>query len=485
VIVAEERKRKIESGLVQGKISGSIWKLAAPMMIGGALQDLFSMVDLYFVGKLGHIEVAALSIAGTVVAILMMLVQGIAVGTVALVAQFVGEKEYEKADEVMGQTFILGLIGAAIMYILRLFLVVPLLGLFGVSGEVLNLAAEYLEITFGWSIVIFFFVGINQALRGSGDARTPLNALILSNIINIFLDPMLIMGYGIFPQLGVRGSAIATVGSRGFGLIFLILHTLFGHSTVHLKMKCLKPNVALMRRIISIGSFASLQVLVREISFLFLMRLVSSFGDITLAAYGIGSRIRMFIMVPGFGFASAAAVLTGQNLGANQPKRAEKSAWRSVKYYEIIAIPIAIAFLIFAPNIVSIFNTHSEVIEIGSSFLRYLAVTFPFLAFSIVLGQAMNGAGDTRTPTIVNVIGQLLFRVPLAYIFALALDMGQSGIWLGINASDIVQGIGMVFIFRSGHWIKVYTRNRKKMELRPLTLSTDAGLPSSGAEEAL
>jgi len=483
--MAQDRKRKVESGLVQGRISGSIWKLAAPMMIGGILQDLFSMVDLYFVGKLGHIEVAALSIAGVVVAILMMLVQGIAVGTLALVAQFVGEKKYEKADEVMGQTFTLGIIGAAIMYIVRLFLVAPLLKLFGASGEVLEIAAEYIEITFGWSIVIFFFVGINQALRGSGDARTPLIALIISNIINIFLDPMLIMGYGIFPQLGVKGSAIATVGSRGFGLIFLILHTLFGHSTVHLNTKCFKPNLLLMRQIISIGSFASLQVLAREISFLFLMRLISSFGDVTLAAYGIGSRIRMFIMVPGFGFASAASILTGQNLGANQLKRAKESAWRSVKYYEMIAIPIAVVFIIFAPYIVGIFNDHPEVIEIGSSFLQYLAVTFPFLAFSLVLGQAMNGAGDTKTPTIVNAIGQLLFRIPLAYIFALALDMGPSGIWLGINASDIVQGIGMIFIFRSGHWIKVYTRNRKKRRLISLTPTTDAGLPSSGAEEAL
>lgn len=479
--MAKERKRKIETGLIEGKISGSIWKLATPMMISGALQNLFSMVDLYFVGQLGHIEVAALSIAGTVVSILMMLVQGIAVGTMVLVANFIGEGKHEKADEVMGQTFILGLIGAFIMYLVRLYLVVPLLKLFGASGDVLTFAVEYLEINFGWSIAIFFFVGIENALRGSGDARTPLKALILANIINIFLDPCLIMGYGAFPQMGVAGSAVATVASRGFGLIFLILHILFGHSTIHLKLKCFKPNRLLMKRIISIGSFASLQVFIREVSFLFLMRLVTSFGDVTLAAYGIGSRIRMLIMVPGFGFASAAAVLTGQNLGAKQPKRAEKSAWRIVKYYEIIALPISIVFIIFAPYIVGFFNDHSEVIKIGSSFLRYIAVTFPFIAFSIILGQAMNGAGDTRTPTIINAIGQLIFRVPLTYLLALTLDMGQSGIWLGINASDIVQGIGMIFVFRSRHWVKVHKRNRRKMEKKPLTLSSDAGLPSSGA----
>ena len=483
--MAKQRERRIEKGLTEGHISASIWKLAAPMMIGGALQNLFSMVDLYFVGRLGHIEVAALSIAGTVVSILMMLVMGIAVGTTALVAHFTGTKNHERADEVLGQTFLLGIIGSLIMLIVALFLVEPLLRIFGATDYVLIYASEYLRITFGLSITIFFFVGINHALRGSGDAKTPLKALIVANIINIFLDPALIMGYGPFPQMGVAGSAIATVTSRGIGVIFLIFHTIFGHSTIQLKLKYLKPQSVLMKRIISIGSFSSLQVFIREVSFLFLMRLVSSFGAITLAAYGIGSRLRMFIMVPGFGFSSAAAVLVGQNMGAKQPKRAAKSVWQAVFYYQSIAISLAIIFLIFAPHIVGFFNNQPDVIRIGSSFLRYLAITFPFLAFSLVLGQGMNGAGDTRTPTIVNAIGQLGFRVPLAYIFALLIGMSQTGIWLGINASDVTQGLGMIFVFSSGHWKKVYAKHREKLEGKPIIPTTDAGLPSSGVEEAL
>lgn len=218
-----------------------------------------------------------------------------------------------------------------------------------------------------------------------------------------------------------------------------------------------------MGRIVNIGFFASLQVFIREISFLFLMRLVTSFGDVTLAAYGIGSRLRTFIMVPGFGFASAAAVLVGQNLGAGNPERAKKSAWRAVMYYEIIAIPLATLFLIFAPTFVGIFNDHPDVIVIGSSFLRYLAVTFPFLAFSLVFSQALNGAGDTKTATIINAIGQLVFRVPFAYLCALTLGLGYKGIWLGINASDVVQGIGMIFVFNSGHWQKVFIEHKKKL----------------------
>ncbi len=474
-----KRERKIENRLITGNISRSIWTLATPMMIGGALEDLFSMVDLYFVGKLGHIEVAALAIAGTVVAIFMMMVQGITVGTTALIAHFTGDRNYEEADQVLGQTFILGLIGSFIMYIVAVFLVEPILILFGAEGEVLIYAADYLKITFGWSIAIFFFEGVNQALRGSGDAQMPLKALIIANILNIILDPLLIMGYGPFPKMGVAGAAIATALTRGIGFIFLFLHLTVGHSTLQFKVRYTKPNLFLMKRIISIGSFSSLQVFIREVSFLFLMRLVASFGAITLAAYGIGARLRMVIMVPGLGFANSASVLLGQNMGAKQPERATESAWRTVLYYEFIAIPLATIFIIFAPQLVAIFAKQPEVIRIGTSFLRYLGVTFPFLALSLVLGQAMNGAGDTAAPTIINAIAQLGVRIPLAYIFALVVGMGSSGIWLGINASDIAQGLGMVFLFKSGHWKKVYAKHREKLEQQPIRTTRKAEIPSS------
>ncbi|MDD3726264.1 MAG: MATE family efflux transporter [Candidatus Ratteibacteria bacterium] len=458
-----QRKRRIEKGLTDGEISYSIWKLAGPMMIAGALHDLFSMVDLFFVGKLGHIEVAALAIAGTTMAILMMLVQGIAVGTMVLISHFTGEKNYEMSDNVLGQTFIWCLIGACVMLPISFFLVEPILKLFGATGNVLVYGADYLRINFNYSLVIFLFVGISNALHGSGDARTPLYALIIGNIINIILDPLYIMGYGPFPAMGVAGSAVATVMTRGIGVIYLFIHILFGHSTIHFKTKYLKPIPFLMKRIISIGFFASLQTLIREVSFLFLMRLVTSFGTVTLAAYGIGSRLRSFIMVPGFGFASAAAVLVGQNLGAKKPQRAEKAAWRALIYYECLLTPIVIIFLIFAPELVGFFNNNKEVITIGSSFLRYLAITFPFLAFSLVFSQAMNGAGDTRTPTIINAIGQLVFRIPFAYFCALTLRIGYRGIWLGINASDIFQGIGMTLVFRLGHWKKAFIRHKRKL----------------------
>ena len=458
------RERKIEKGLTEGRISASIWKLALPMMIGGALQNLFTLVDLYFVGMLGHIEVAALSIAGIIMSVLMMFIIGITTGTIALIAHYTGNRKHEKTDEVFGQTILLGIIGSVIMLLITFFGVEPLLKLFGAKGDVLRFGAEFLRIIFGWSIVIFLFVGINQSLRGSGDARTPLKALIIANITNIFFCPLLILGLWFFPRMGVAGSAAATVIGRSVGLIYLILHICIRQSTIQLRWRWLKPNTAIMRRILSIGSYASLQVLVREISFLFLMRLVAHYGDVAIAAYGIGSRLRMVIMVPGFGFANAASVLTGQNLGAGQPDRASRSTWRTVLYYEFLAIPVSILFIAFAPHLIAFFNDYPGVVSIGATYMRYLGATFPFLAFTLVLGQAMNGAGDTRATTIVNAIGQLLVRIPLAYILALALGIGATGIWLGINASDISQGILMIFVFQMGHWKTAHAKHREKLE---------------------
>ena len=463
-------QRKIITGITDGSMGRSIWKLAGPMMVGGALQDLLSMVDLYFVGRLGHVEVAALSIAGAAVAILIMLVHGIGTGTMALISQFTGKGEHERADRALAQSLLLGVAGSAVMLAVAFFAARPLLMLFGATDEVLGHASEYLFIIFAWSPALFIGMAITQALRGSGDATTPLKVLVLVNVVNIALDPIFILGYGPVPAMGVPGSATATVISRSIGVALLVWHTTRGHSTLRLRRRYLRPDLPLIRNIVNIGAYASLQAFIRQISFLLLMRLVASFGPVTLAAYGIGNRLRMLIMVPGFGFASAGAVLVGQNLGADRAHRASRAVWRTVLYYECLAVPVALIYIIFAPHIVGVFADEPNVISTGATFLRYLGVTFPFLAFSLVLGLGMNGAGDTRTPTIVTAFGQLVFRIPLAYLLALTVGLGTTGIWLGINASDISQGLLMIVLFQTGIWRRAYSRRQAALgaDLPPL-----------------
>jgi putative MATE family efflux protein len=433
-------------------------------MASGLLQDLFSLVDLFWVGRLGHVAVAALTVCGSMLSIVMMLTMGIGTGTTALVAHFIGNKEYARADNVVFQTMILGVVAAVPMAFLGLFGASSIIRLFGVSPEVAEAALGYLRLNLIGSALMFLSVGLNQAFNGAGDAVTPLRMLAVANVINIVLDPLLIFGIGPFPVMGIMGSAAATVFSRAVVTVLLFLHLLFGHSPLHLRREACKLNLHVMGRIVSIGGYASLQVFLRQISFLLLIRLVASFGDAVLAGYGVANRLRFAVMVPGSGLATAGAVMVGQNMGAGKPDRAMQSGWETVKRFEMLAVPVAALYMVLAPVLVALFVDNPQVIRTGAEYLRFLAATFPFLAFSIVLGRAVSGAGDTVAPAVMTGLGQLLVRVPMAYLLARTFAMGATGIWLAVNVSDVFQAVLFIFYFRSGMWQRRYYRNRARLE---------------------
>ncbi len=462
--MGKPRPRKINTSITEGGLRSSLWKLAMPMMLGALLQDLFTLADLFFVGRLGHIQVAALSIAGAIITVIMMAAIGISAGTTALIAHFIGKKDYNSADNVLFQTVVVSVICSLGMALIGLFGTNGLLRLFGASPDVVSAASEYLKISFIWSIVIFLFIAFNQALRGSGDAVTPLKVLVLTNIINIALDPLLIFGFAFFPRMEVAGSALATVISRAIGVVILLRHLLFGHSSLHFHKNIFKLNFVLIGRMMKIGFFASFEVLLRQLSLLLLLRLVTSFGTACLAAYGIAIRLRMAVMMIGFGLGTACSVLIGQNMGAGRPDRATQAGWSASKYYELIIAPFAVLFFIFSPQIIGLFSNNPEVLNIGSNFLRFIAVTLPFLALALILSRGISGAGDTITPAKMTGIFHLGLRVPLAYVLVLIFGLGNNGIWLGINASDICQGLAMVWYFKTCSWQKRYHQHRAILE---------------------
>lgn len=458
------RLRKINNNIIGGDLRSSLWKLAMPMMAGAVLQDLFTLADLFFVGRLGHIAVAALSISGVIITVIMMAAIGISAGTTALVAHFIGKKDYINADNVLFQTVVISIISSVGMALIGFFGTSGLLRLFGAAPEIIPVASGYLKIAFIWSIFIFLFIGFNQALRGSGDVIFPLKVLVFANILNIILDPLFIFGFGFFPGMGVAGSAAATVISRSAGVIIIIRHLLFGHSSLHFQRSTFKINFVVIGRMLKIGFFASFEVLLRQLSLLLLLRLVTSFGAIALAAYGIAIRLRMSVMMLGFGMGSACSIVIGQNLGASRPDRARQSGQKALKYYEFIVIPLAVLFFIFSPQIIGVFNNHPEVIKIGSSFLRFIAITLPFLASALILSIGIRGAGDTIAPAVMTGVVHLGVRIPVAYIMALAFGLGTNGIWLGINASDICQGLAMLYYFERGYWQRRYHKHRAILE---------------------
>jgi len=466
-----KRARKVNSGITEGGLRASLWRLAAPMILGALLHDLFTLADLFFVGRLGHLAVAALSISGVIIGVIIMAAIGIAAGTTALIAHFMGRKDYASADNVLFQTVIVSLICSAGMVFIGLFGTTGLLRLFGAGPDIIPAASEYLKISFIWSIFIFLFIGFDQALRGSGDAVVPLKVLIMANLLNIALDPLLIFGFGFFPRMGVAGSAAATIISRTVGVMVLLRHFFYGHSSLHFHRGVMRINLPVIGRMVRIGFFASFEVLLRQLSILVLLRLVTTFGASCLAAFGIAVRLRMAVMMIGFGMGSACAVLIGQNMGASRPERAARSGLEAVKYYEFIVIPIALIFFVFSPNIIRVFSSYPDVVEMGTVFLRYTAVTLPFLAAAIILSRGITGAGDTIAPAAMTGIMHLGLRVPLAYLLALVLGLGTNGIWLGVNVSDVFQGLAMSLYFRGGYWRTRYHRHRAMLEEETIALS--------------
>jgi putative MATE family efflux protein len=462
------RFRKINHNIIEGGLRSSLWKLAMPMIVGAVLHDLFTLADLFFVGRLGHLAVAALSISGVIIAVIIMVAIGISVGATALIAHFMGRKDYDSADNVLFQTVVISVVCSVGMVLIGLFGTTGLLRIFGADPKIIPAASEYLRISFVWSIFIFLFIGFDQALKGSGDAIVPLRILVLANLLNIALDPLLIFGLGFFPRMGVAGSAAATIISRLVGVAVLLWHFFYGRSSLHFHKRVLRVNLPIIGRIVKIGFFASFEVLLRQLSLLMLLRLVTFFGTSCLAAFGIAIRIRMAVMMLGFGMGSACAVLIGQNMGADRPDRAFRSGKEALKYYELMVVPIAVVLFVFSSYIIGFFNNYPEVVEIGSSFLRFIAVTLPFLAMALILGRGITGAGDTIAPAVMTGVVQLGLRIPVSYVLALVIGLGANGIWLGINASDVFQGLAMAWYFKQGYWQKRYHKHRAVLEQEAL-----------------
>lgn len=438
--------------LTEGSIPKSVWALALPMMIGYLLQTLFNVVDMIFVGKLGAEAIAAVSMSGIIMMLIITVAIGLSVGTTAMVARFIGANDTEQANNVAMQSLILGGVIFVLLAVFGTIFAEPLLRLIGAKQEVLKLSVTYLRIIFVGSITMLVLFQGGAILRGAGDAVTPMKILILSTILNLILDPLLIFGIWIFPRLEVRGAAYATVLARGVGMLIVLWVLVRGHSNIHINLKKIKVDFNIMWRIIKIAVPGFIRPMFRSVSGLILMSIVALYGTYAVAAYGICIRINMIVMMPGFGLGLATATLVGQNLGAGKPVRAEKSAWVAFGFYELIMVVVGSLFFIFARGLIKIFNTNPEVVRMGVSFIHIVTLSYIFLAPSIVLGKAMDGAGDTISPAFITGIAQLGVRITLALIFTKICGLDTIGIWLAIAISIVVEGIVMVGWFSIGKW---------------------------------
>ncbi len=443
--------KKSRHDLTQGNIFKNLLHLAVPIFLSNLLQDAFNIVDMIFVGRLGSAALAAVGLSGNLLRLIGVFALGISTGTAIMVAQFIGAKKRAEGEDIAMQALILCVVFAIGISCVGYLLAERGLRLMRTDDEeVIRLGVAYMQVTLLGMVTMFLSMTLNSIFRGAGDAVTPMIVLIFATVLNIILDPLLIFGVWKFPRLGVVGSAYATVIGRGVAAVIMFYLCFSGRGPISLKYVKRRINLSAMGQILRIGVFSSMQGFWRHLSRLGFMWVIGPYGKNAIAAYTVCMRLRVIVMTPGFGIANAISPMVGQNLGANQIDRAEKSAQIGNRVAIVMMSLIGILFFLFPQIFLGIFTNDMEVIGIGSLFLRYLSPTFGFIAISLVLGRALNGAGDTFSPMAITLICQV--GVGLILVIAISYLIGLPGVWIGIALSNVLQGLMMWVWYRRGAW---------------------------------
>jgi putative MATE family efflux protein len=436
----------------RGSLSRAIALLAIPMVLEMAMESIFGILDVFWVGRLGADAVATVGLTESMLVLVFAVALGLSMSTTALVARRIGEGEPEQAAVTTVQAIAAGLVVSLLTGVAGALWARPLLGLMGASPAVVEVGTGYTTVMLGSNVTILLLFLINAAFRGAGDAVVAMRSLWLANLVNIVLDPCLVFGLGPFPELGVTGAALGTAIGRGVGVLyqFRCLARGGGHLQVQRRHLRLQPEV--MWRLLRVSLGGIVQMIVATASWLGLVRILTGFGSAALAGYTIALRIVVVAILPSWGLSNAAATLVGQNLGAAQPDRAERSVWLTGFYNMLVLAAVAVCFLLFPEPLIRVFASDAEVVRIGVQCLRLLSYGYVVYAWGMVLVQAFNGAGDTMTPTWINLGCYWLFQVPLAYVLAHPLGLGPSGVFAAIPIAEGAAAVVGLACFRRGRW---------------------------------
>ncbi len=426
--------------------------LSIPMILEMLMESIFALVDIAYVSQVSVNAVATIGLTESVVTLVYALAIGLSMAATAVVARRVGEEDIDGASMAAMQAIFLGILISLVIGVLGFLFHKEILGLMGAAPDLIAEGAGYTKWLLGGNITIVLLFLINAIFRGAGDASIAMWTLVLSNGLNIILDPFFIFGWGPFPELGVMGAAVATNIGRGTAVLFQLGILFFGWGKIKLKLKELKLQIGVMLNLIKVSLGGIAQFLIGTSSWVFLMRIMSEFGSEVLAGYTIAIRVIMFTLMPSWGMSNAAATLVGQNLGANKPQRAETSVWKTGKYNAIFMGIVSIGYLLFAKQIIGLFNASATVVKSGALCLQVIALGYVFYAYGMVVTQAFNGSGDTRTPTRLNLIAFWLFQLPLAYVLALVFKMDELGVFVAITAAQVLLAILSMIWFKRGRW---------------------------------
>lgn len=444
-----------ETEFTSGSIRKAIFMLSIPMILEMLMESIFALVDIAYVSKVSVNAVATIGLTESVITLVYALAIGLSMAATAVVARRIGEKDVQGARIAAVQAISLGVLISVLIGVIGIIYAKEILALMGGEPELIAEGYGYTQWLIGGNITITLLFLINAIFRGAGNASIAMWALVLSNGLNIILDPMFIFGFGPIPEMGVKGAAVATNIGRGTAVLFQLGILFFGWGKIKLLAKDLVLNFKVMLNLIKVSLGGIAQFLIGTSSWIFLMRIMSEFGSEVLAGYTIAIRVMMFTLMPSWGMSNAAATLVGQNLGAKQPERAERSVWKTGKYNAIFMGTVSLGYLIFAKTIISWFNATPEVVKSGALCLQIIALGYIFYAYGMVVTQAFNGAGDTRTPTKINLISFWFFQLPLAYVSALVLGWGAIGVFLAITLAEVLLAVLAMVWFKKGKWKQV------------------------------
>lgn len=443
-----------EQDFTEGKLGRAILLLSIPMVLEMSMESIFAVVDIFFVSRLGANAVATVGITESLITIIYAIGIGLSMGTTALVSRRIGEKDKKGASVSAVQAILVAVIVSIPISLIGIFFAKDLLHLMGAEEAIVENLYGYTAIMIGGNIVIMLLFVINAVFRGAGDAAISMRVLWVANGLNIILDPLLIFGIGFFPELGVKGAAVATVTGRGIGVIYQFYLLGSGKHRIVITQKQIQVQWQVMKNLIRVSLGGIGQFIIATSSWIGLVRILAEFGSITVAGYTIAIRIFIFSILPSWGMSNAAATLVGQNLGANKPERAEQSVWAAAFVNMAFLAVVGLTFYFAADFLVSLFSSDQEIIEIGGQCLRILCYGYLAYAFGMIIIQAFNGAGDTMTPTAINFICFWMVEIPLAYFLALELGFKQDGVFYAIVVSETLLAILGYIVFRRGKWKK-------------------------------
>jgi putative MATE family efflux protein len=436
----------------KGSIVNNLLLLSWPMIVMEFLYMISQLVDMIWVGRLGAASIAGVGISSIILMIVMSMDFGLIMGSRAMIARFTGAGDRRGASSVTGQTILLGAGWGALLMVIGVIWAEPMLGLFGVEAEVIAEGAAYLRVMFAGWVVMELLVMCLFTIQASGDTITPMVTEAVIRVIHVTLCPILVLGWWVFPRLGVSGAALSNVISHSLGVIILLWILFKGYSRLRLSLRDFRPVPSIVWRILKIGLPALVMNLQKTFGDLLLTWLIVPFGTLAVAAHSLVCRMEMFLLSFAIGIGGGAGVLVGHNLGAGQLGRAERSGWLAMGFVEAFMMACSIAILLWAENIISIFTTEPELLEIGSIFLRIATAGYLMMAIVFVLQSSIAGAGDTMPTMIVSIATVWVVLLPLAYLLPQVADFGVLGVRWAIVAGALAGAVAYTVYFLLGRW---------------------------------